>query len=187
MKCISNIIKMTTILMIASLVASCSTDISKYEKTTPELDIQEYFNGPVTAWGMLQDYNNKVTRRFCVEMQGSWQKNVGTLAETFYFNDGEISTRNWQLTRNKNGDYTGTADDVIGIAQGKQKGFALQWQYKLSVKIDEKTYQFNLDDWMYRIDEFRVFNQTKMKKFGVTLANITIFFDKEKPLRQCSK
>ena len=141
----------------------------------------------IFVWGMVQDYSNKVTRRFCVEMNGSWQKNVGTLAETFYFNDGEESTRDWQLIRNKNGSYLGTAEDVIGVAQGQQEGFALQWQYKLSVKIDDKLYQFDLDDWMYRIDDYRVFNLTDMKKMGVTLAKITLFFDKQQPLRECSK
>jgi hypothetical protein len=38
---------------------------------------------------------------------------------------------------------------------------------------------------MYQIDEYRVFNRTKMKKFGVTVAEITLFFDKELPVKSC--
>lgn len=172
-------------LVVVGIMSSCSTKITTYQGSTPEIDIQRYFNGPVVAWGMLQDYNQQVTRRFCVEMHGTWQQNVGTLKETFYFKDGEISYRNWQLTRNENGDYSGEAEDVIGIASGQQQGFALQWQYQLSVNINDTSYQFTLDDWMYRIDNFRVFNRTKMKKFGITVAEITLFFDKELPLRSC--
>jgi len=38
---------------------------------------------------------------------------------------------------------------------------------------------------MYQIDEYRVFNRTKMKKLGVTLAEITLFFDKQTPGKTC--
>ncbi|MFT4925519.1 MAG: hypothetical protein ACI8WB_001612 [Phenylobacterium sp.] len=167
------------------LLSSCSTQVSDYQDSTPPFDIKTYFNGPLTAWGMIQDYNGKVTRRFCVELVGSWQSEQGELKETFYFDDGEISYRNWQLTRHQENQYTGTAADVIGVAEGEQNGFAFQWQYVLSVNIDDTDYQFTLDDWMYQIDQYRVFNKTKMQKLGVTVADITLFFDKQQPLRQC--
>jgi hypothetical protein len=187
MRLLQKILLVGASVAVASFTSSCSTPITAYQDSTPELDIQRYFDGPVTAWGMVQDYNQQVTRRFCVEMQGTWKKNIGTLAETFYFNDGEISYRDWQLTRHESGEYSGTADDVIGIAQGQQQGFALQWRYQLSVKIDSENYQFDLDDWMYRIDDYRVFNRTKMNKFGITVAEITLFFDKQLPLRTCNR
>jgi hypothetical protein len=121
-----------------------------------------------------------------VELEGTWQDDVGLLAEKFYFNDGEVSYRDWHLTRKDKTQYSGRADDVIGVAVGEQSGFALQWEYQLSVNVNDTDYVFTLDDWMYRIDEYRMFNRTDMKKFGVTVAEITIFFDKEQPLRSCA-
>ena len=121
------------------------------------------FTGPVVAWGMVQNYSDKVSRRFCVEIQGSWQGNKGLLAEAFYFDDGEVSYRNWQLVKMANGAYQGTAEDVIGIAQGQHSGFAFHWQYSLKVPVDDDVYNLHLDDWMYQIDANRVFNKTKMK------------------------
>jgi hypothetical protein len=174
------------VLTTSVLVTSCSTRVSEYEGTTPPFDIKTYFDGPVIAWGMLQDHNDKVTRRFCVELVGSWQGNEGELKEVFYFDDGEKSYRNWQLTRTQENQYTGTADDVVGVAKGNQSGFAFQWQYVLSVNVDGSDYLFTLDDWMYQVDQYRVFNKTKMKKLGVTVANITLFFDKQQPLRSCN-
>ena len=48
MSLIVKMVKVTTLLIITSLISSCSTDIAKYEETTPAMDIQEYFNGPDT-------------------------------------------------------------------------------------------------------------------------------------------
>lgn len=162
------------------LLSSCSADLQDYESTTPTFDIKEYFNGNVTAWGMVQDYRDQVTRRFCVEIIGKWQGNEGVLAETFYFDDGEVSYRNWLLIKNPDGSYKGSAEDTTGAAIGKHHGFAFQLQYELLLTVDGSTYQVAMDDWMYQIDEYRVFNKTSMKKLGVTVANITLFFDKKR-------
>ena len=187
MKAIKLVIWKLSVLITAMLLGSCSTKIEEYKVQKPALNIESYFDGPVIAWGMIQDYNDKVTRRFCVELVGIWIDNKGELKETFYFDDGEITYRNWQLVRTSNNQFTGTAEDVIGTAKGKQNGFAFQWQYQLSVDIDDKNYHFTLDDWMYQIDQYRVFNKTEMKKFGIKVADITLFFDKQQPLRQCEE
>jgi len=167
-----------TSLILVLLMTSCSTNIDDYEESKTKFDIKKYFDGRLIAWGVVQDYTNKVTRRFCVEIDASWRHNNGTLKEKFYFNDGEISYRTWQLTRLANGHYIGTAEDVIGVAEGKHSGFAFQWQYQLLVPIEDDIYEFNMDDWMFQLDEHRVVNKTSMSKFGVNVAEITLFFDK---------
>jgi hypothetical protein len=166
-------------------LSSCTAQLEDYQTTSPKLDIQAYFNGKSIAWGMVQDYSSKVTRRFCVELDGEWQGNEGILKEVFYFTDGEVSYRNWQLTKLEQGKYRGRAEDVVGEASGQQQGFAFQWQYNLMVPIDGDVIELSLDDWMYKIDEYRVFNRTKMKKLGVTVAEITLFFDKQLPIKNC--
>jgi hypothetical protein len=167
------------------LLISCSTDISQYKDSTPEFNIKQYFNGKLIAWGMIQDYSNEVTRRFCVELDASWENEKGTLAEKFYFDDGEITYRTWSITQLGNGKYTGTAEDVVGIATGRESGFAFQWQYQLSVPVDGSVYQFDMDDWMYQIDKDKVFNRTDMSKLGIKVAEITLFFDKSKYNNNC--
>jgi hypothetical protein len=107
------------------------------------------------------------------------------LAEKFYFDDGEISYRNWQLLKQQDGSYQGTAEDVIGIGIGKHQGFAFQFRYELALQIGEDNYQVSMDDWMYQLDESRVMNKTSMSKFGVKVAEITLFFDKENSQKQC--
>jgi hypothetical protein len=166
-------------------IFSCSVELSDYENSNRDFDIKEYFSGDIIAWGVVQDYNKKVNRRFCVEIKGTWQENKGLLAEKFYFFDGEISYRNWQLTKQMDGGYTGEAEDVVGEAIGKHQDFAFQFQYELLLKVDDETYQVSMDDWMYQLDQHRVINKTAISKFGVNVANITIFFDKENQTKTC--
>lgn len=168
-----------------ALLSSCSTDLRDYQKTQPAFDIQQYFTGNVIAWGTVQDYTQKVTRRFCVEIIGTWQGNNGVLAETFYFNDGEVSYRNWQLVKQADGSYQGSAEDVVGMAIGKHQGFAFQFQYQLLLNINDTSYQVSMDDWMYQLDQYRLMNKTVMSKLAIPVAEITLFFDKEFPQKTC--
>lgn len=179
--------KLAVIFGLALAVSSCTAPLADYQTTAPKFDIQQYFSGKVIAWGMVQDYTDKVTRRFCVELDGQWQDDEGLLKEVFYFSDGEVSYRNWQLTKLKQGKYRGSAEDVVGTAVGQQVGFAFQWQYDLLVPIDGEEIELSLDDWMYQMDEYRVFNRTTMKKLGVTVAEITLFFDKQLPVKSCQQ
>ncbi|RLV61617.1 DUF3833 domain-containing protein [Parashewanella curva] len=167
------------------MLSACSSDINEYKGTAPTLDIKNYFTGDIVAWGMLQDYTDKVTRRFCVEINGSWQGRNGLLKETFYWNDGEISHRNWQLNKQTDGKYTGTAEDVNGVAKGQQQGFAFNWKYALQVPIGDSSYSFDIDDWMYQLDQYRVINKSKMYKLGIHVADITIFFNKKTSSKKC--
>lgn len=167
------------------LLMSCSANIENYQQQGKQFDLKKYFNGDLIAWGTLQDRSDKVTRRFCVELSGRWQGDSGVLAEKFYFDDGEISYRNWLLTKQHDGSYLGTAEDVIGTAVGKHQGFAFQLQYTLALQVDESTYNVTMNDWMYQLDEYRVMNKTSISKLGFNVANVTLFFDKQLPVKKC--
>ena len=159
------------------LVGCASVNINDYADTKPKLDLATYFNGKVDGWGMVQDRSGKVTRRFTVEIDCTWRGNEGVLDETFAWSDGKTEKRIWKIT--KQGDsYIGTAGDVVGQAIGVASGSALQWRYVLDLPVGDTNYKVNMDDWMYLIDNKTVSNRTVMTKFGVQLAEISIFFRK---------
>ena len=149
------------------LIVGCTANLDDYEPQTNNFDIKEYFNGDITAWGVIQDSRDKVTRRFCVEIEATWQEVDGVLAETFYFDDGEVSYRNWHFKQLSDGSYQGTAEDVIGVGSAEHKGFALQLQYTLLLAAYDAEFAVSMDDWMFQIDEHRVMNKTAISKFGV--------------------
>jgi hypothetical protein len=163
----------------AVLLGSCSADIDNYQSTTPNFDLFGYFDGNVKAWGMVQDYSGKQTRRFEVDIIGTVADNQLTLVEDFVFDDGEVDQRVWVITKLGNSRYQGSADDIIGIATGEETGNALRWRYDFELKMDDSRITVAFDDWLYRQDEKHVFNLTQIKKLGVEVGTITLFFQKQ--------
>ncbi len=166
------------LIIFCSLLSACSTPLENYRNETPSLALETFFNGKLQAVGMVQDYTNKVTRRFTVDMVGRWQANEGVLEEDFRYADGEVQRRVWYLSKLSDGQYAGRADDVVGTALGKTEGFALNWGYTLQVPIDGEIMEFQLDDWMYLIDENRLLNRATMKKFGIPVAELTLYIER---------
>jgi hypothetical protein len=173
-------LKLIFIILLSMSIFSCSKTTTKdYASNTPKLDFRKYLNGQVKAWGVLEDRKGKITRRFTVDMNATWKGNEGILEEHFVFDNGEKSQRTWKIKFDNDNNFTATAGDVVGIAKGTQHGNALQMNYVLDLKIDEKTnYKVNLDDWMYLIDDKTLINKSTIKKFGITFAKLTIFFQK---------
>jgi hypothetical protein len=171
-----DVIRRMFLALAALAVAGCATvDVADYRAERPPLDIARYFNGTVDGWGMVQDRSGRVLRRFHVRIDGTWEGTRGTLDEHFEFADGSRERRVWQLvcegTR-----CTGTAGDVVGIAQGEAQGNALHWRYVLAVPVDGTTWHLDMDDWMYRIDDRTLLNRTTMSKLGVRVGEVTLSF-----------
>ena len=161
----------------------CGPSLKYYEQNAPAFALEQYFDGRVEAWGIVENMSGQVTRRFTVSIDGQWKTNAaglleGTLDEHFLFDDGEKQFRQWRITRQAQADYIGQADDVIGIATGKTAGNTLHWAYVLRVPVDDTSYDLSFDDWMYRLDEKRVFNKATMSKFGLAVGEVTLFFEK---------
>ena len=134
------------------------------------------FQGKTEAWGMVQDYSGKQLRRFHVEIRGRRGGDTLTLNEHFVYDDGEKQQRVWHIRRTGNGRYEGTAGDIEGVARGQAAGNAFNWRYSMNVTADGKTWLLHFDDWLYLRDDTHLFNKTAMKKFGITVATVTLIF-----------
>jgi hypothetical protein len=174
----NKILCFTFILMIGLLTSGCSTTVEDYQGESPQLDMASYFNGPLEAWGMFQNRSGKVVKRFYVKMHGKWENNQGVLDEHFTYADGTTQRRIWTLTKLDQNRYSGTADDVVGQAQGVAYGNVLFWTYTMALEVDGKTYNVEFDDWMYMIDQNTVINRSAMKKLGFTLGEVTLVFQR---------
>lgn len=164
------------------MISGCvSSDVAIYADKNPRLDVREYFDGPISAWGFVQDWRGRVIERFDIQMVASWNGNQGVLDETFTYYGGNSGTRVWQLTRLDDGSFTGTAGDVHGTAQGTMAGNAINMKYQLDVPRGDGTIRLTMDDWMWLMNDGVVINKTKMKKFGLTVGNVTVFMQKAAP------
>ena len=163
----------------AFLLGGCASQkIETYADQTPTLDLQQYFNGTLDAYGVFTDRSGAVVKRFSVVMVCDWQGNEGTLDESFTYSDGSKQKRVWHLTKLADGRYTGSAGDVVGQALGQTRGNAFHWNYTLNLPVDGSTYEVQFDDWMYLMNDRVMLNKAGMRKFGIQLGEVTLSFYK---------
>ncbi len=164
---------------LAATLAGCAApQPSDYAAERPVLSLQRYFDGKLEGHGMFQDRGGQVVKRFVVQMDCRWTGDEGVLDESFVYSDGTTGRRVWKLKALPGGRFTGTADDVVGVAQGEQRGNAFHWRYTLKQPVGEKVYEVQMDDWMYLVDDRVMLNRAEMSKFGVTLGAVTLSFTK---------
>lgn len=162
------------------LVSGCSSvSIKDYAQEQPTLDLYEYFSVPVEAWGMFQNRSGQVIKRFHVDIRSHRQGEQLILDERFAYSDGTTERRVWTLTPDGETRWTGTADDVVGEAQGELAGNAFHWRYQLRLPVDGTTYVVNFDDWMFLMDRDTLINRASMSKLGVELGQVTLFFRRQ--------
>ena len=166
---------------LASLSGCASQQVDTYAAEKPVLDLKQYFNGTLDAYGIFTDRSGAVVKRFTVVMVCEWVGNEGTLDESFTYSDGSTQKRIWHLTALGDGRYSGRADDVIGLAQGQTRGNAFHWNYTLALPVDGSVYHVALDDWMYLVNDQVMLNKASIRKWGVDLGEVTLSFTKRKP------
>ena len=162
----------------AVLTGCASPQVTDYAQERPQLELDRYFNGRILAHGIFQQRGGEVVRRFTVVMDCLWEGHQGVLDEAFTYSEGSTQRRIWRLTKHADGRYTGTADDVVGEAQGQTAGNAFRWNYTLRLPVDGKEYEVQFDDWMFLVDDRVMLNRATMRKFGLTLGEVLLSFTK---------
>ncbi|WP_193165835.1 DUF3833 domain-containing protein [Microbulbifer hainanensis] len=172
--------------LLTLLFAACSSPgIEHYRDRTPMLVPEDFFNGPLTAHGIIKNRSGAVTRTFNAELVGEWENGQGLLAEHFVFNDGETQLRDWRLIPIiENGapavkSYIATAGDVIGDAKVHVSGNAMFIRYRLSVPYNGKTIEVSVDDRMYLVSDHVLINQSQLSKWGLNVGEIVLTIIKQ--------
>jgi len=170
---------LTAAISSALALTGCSTPrIADYAAQKPVLELRDFFNGTLDAYGIFTDRSGQVVKRFTVVMECSWQGDQGVLDEAFTYSDGSTQRRIWRLQRLADGRYTGQADDVVGTAEGQQSGNAFHWTYTLALPVDGRVIEVQFDDWMYLLTDKVMLNKAAMRKWGVGLGEVTLSFIK---------
>jgi len=168
-----------TLLFITSCSDTQSMKPEDFKDQKPRLIIEDYLSGNVKAWGILQNRSGKVTRQFSAILNGKWDGRQLILDEKFNWNDGEIQTRQWQITKIDEHHYEGTAGDVVGKAKGYSYGPTFKFEYVLNVPVKGRDIKITFDDWIFMQDERVAINRAKMTKFGIKVAELTVMFVKD--------
>ena len=164
-----------------ALSACSSPDAEHYASNTPALNVKEFFNGNMVAYGTYFSRSGEAKPQFTIQMQGEWQGNDGTLKEHFTYNDGHTQDRMWKLHLVDEHHITGTAADVEGVAQGTMYGNALHMEY--TIHLQEKDGSsgptVNAQDWIFLMDSKTAINRIQLSKFGINAGEMVITFQKQ--------
>lgn len=162
-----------------SLMLGCSSvEVGDYANNEPKLVPEQFFDGKLTAHGVVKERSGKVIRRFSADIKAYWRDGVGTLEEDFRFDDGEQQQRVWTLTPDGNGGYTGTAGDVIGTGEISVAGNSMFLDYVLRVPYGDGTIDLRIDDRMYLVSPRVLINESRMLKFGFQVGAILLVIEK---------
>lgn len=168
----------------STVLSGCASgpDINDYSQEKPTLDLRQYFNGVLDAWGVFTDRQGKVVKRFTVVMNCQWRTSelgdVGVLDEDFVYSDGTTQKRIWHLQHLGQGAYRGRADDVVGQAQGQTRGNTFRWGYTLALPVDGRVWHVDMDDWMFLMNDHVMLNKARMTKWGIHLGDVTLSFQR---------
>ncbi|MGA7801236.1 MAG: DUF3833 domain-containing protein [Gammaproteobacteria bacterium] len=166
-------------LLAAFAAAGCSSmDIRNFEGSQPEFRIEDYFDGQSRAWGMFQDRSGKIRAQFTVDLNGQWEGDEFVLREDFHYRDGRREQRIWRIRKVDAHRYEGRAGDVVGVAEGRAWGQALNWRYTLRLTVGKRQWDMHLDDWMFLQPDGVLINRAVMRKFGFKVGEITIVFQR---------
>lgn len=161
------------------LLSGCAAQqIETYAQDKPLLDLAQYFNGTLDAYGVFTDRSGTVVKRFTVVMVCTWNDDDGVLDEDFRYSDGSTQKRIWRLRKLGDGRFSGRADDVVGEARGETRGNTFHWTYTLNLPVDGRVFEVQFDDWMYLMTDKVMLNKAAMSKFGVRLGEVTLSFVK---------
>lgn len=167
--------KKLLLLFIVVLLTSCAeSGVQQYSSLQPAFNAEQFFNGPLSAHGILKDRSGNVTRTFNATINANWNNGTGTLEERFEFNDGEVQFRNWTLVPQGNRNYLATAGDVIGEGKAETAGNAFHLVYTLQIQYNDKPLTLAVDDWMFRVNDKVVINRSTLSKWGFNVGSIEL-------------
>jgi hypothetical protein len=149
-----------------------------FKNSKPSFILENYFTGKTKAWGIFEDRFGNIRRQFSVDITGTWDNRELVLDEQFVYNDGERDQRIWTIEKIDAHTYLGRAKDIIGVAQGKAYGNALNWQYDMDLKVGASTIQVHFNDWMFLQSSEVLLNRAKVSKLGIELGTVTLAFTK---------
>lgn len=169
------------VLLVPFIFIGCSKmQIEDFNNKSPEFIPQEYFNGKMTAYGLVKDRSGKIIRTFKGTLVGSWDENgIGTLDEKFVYDDGEELTRIWKLTPTAEKTFDARAGDIIGTAKMVANGNTVMIDYVMRIPYGGSSIDISVRDWLHLQEDGVIINHSKMKKFGFTVGELVITIIKE--------
>lgn len=128
--------------------------------------LETYFKGRTTAEGSFSAING-VKRNFKVKLDGKWNGRVLTLVENFTYADGERDRKTWRFTKQPDGTYRGTREDVIGETIVRIRDNVATFNYEVYLDGAARKNRVHFYDRMQLNPDGTMLNTATVTKFGI--------------------
>ena len=156
-------------------------NIKDYSDTLPVFRPEEFFDGRLEGWAVLEGPLGGLQRRASIKAEGSFDPStkITAFTETWTFDDGQVDTLRWSIKTLGDGRYSGSEATLEGEAQGEQAGCALHSTYTRNVPGNNGSHtKLNFDDWFFRINETGVIVKGSAGRIGIPFASAHVAYRK---------
>lgn len=136
---------------------------------------EDYFLGHTVAEGSFRAING-VSRKFTVDLNGTWNGRTLTLVEDFVYEDGERDRKTWRFTKTSPTTYVGTREDVVGETQVRVHGDTARFSYQVYLSPETEENLVTFYDRMTLRDDGTVINRALVTKWGLPVALTKVDF-----------
>ncbi|GEP59877.1 DUF3833 family protein [Reyranella soli] len=158
--------------IVSAMLGACAVPpASPANENSPRLVLESFFDGTTSGHGVFINSWTGSRRSFTVAIHGSWDGRVLTLVEDFAFADGQRDRKTWRLEATEPGRYTGTREDVVGLARAWTEGNAVRLEY--AVRLGGWTVDFS--DVLALQDSAHLVNRATIGKWGVRIGRVELW------------
>lgn len=138
----------------------------------------EFFDGHIEAEGFLAKRNGDITRTFRANFHGIREGNDININEVITFDNGEQERRHWKIKYIAAGHWQAVAEGVVGVCtiRSGTKPAEGRWSYRMKIVVGKRAIAFDFEDIMVMLSNSDMVSLTPMKKFGITLAQISCHY-----------
>jgi len=164
------------------LTGCASMRVEDFRGKEPQLVLQDYFDGHLTAYGIIKDRSGKVASSFRAAFDAHWDEDgVGTLNEDFVYDNGTTQKRSWTFRPTGGNTFVGTASDIVGEAPIVVVGNTMRMDYTIRVPYKDDTIDLQVRDWLHLQPDGVILNHSYMRKFGFRVGELVITIIKDFP------
>lgn len=160
--------------------ADLTTSDSSLVQKEPLLDPTAFFSGRTASEGVMVNKLTGSKRRVTTETRSQWEGKTLRLEQDLAFSDGTKQHRSWRIRKTDPHHYEATANDIVGTARGESSGNAFHWSFTLALSPGNPLENVQMTQSMFlQSDDRSLINHTSVRKFGITVAQVTETFRRQ--------
>jgi len=161
------------------IVSGCAMKPPPPENLGEAFVLERDLVGKIVATGGFSAIDG-TDRQFVAYIDGTWDGNMVTLVEDFEFDDGVKERKTWVLTRQPNGEFSGTREDVVGTARGYQDGKVFRLEYTMALPNEDGTpgRKMKFRDVLGKLSDGTIVNNATVGLWGFKVATVNLLMER---------